>query len=74
MSTTSSPVAHASVDGRALLDVALLRSKAADLRHTASEITSPLSTTYRRRAAELELEAAALAARFGLIEDLQLAA
>jgi hypothetical protein len=74
MSTTTSTPGHVSVDGRALLDVSLLRSKAADLRHTASEIASPLSTTYRRRAAELELEAAALAARFGLIEDLQLAA
>lgn len=62
------------VDGRALLDVALLRSKAADLRLTASDVAAPLSTTYRRRAAELELEAAALAARFGLIEDLELAA
>lgn len=62
------------VDGRALLDVSLLRSKAADLRLTASEIPTPLSTAYRRRAAELELEAAALAARFGLIEDLSLAA
>ena len=58
----------------ALLDVSLLRSKAADLRVTAADIATPLSTTYRRRAAELELEAAALAARFGLIEDLTLAA
>ena len=64
----------AQVDGRALLDVSLLRSKAADLRVTAADIAAPLSTTYRRRAAELELEAAALAARFGLIEDLTLAA
>ena len=62
------------VDGRALLDVSLLRSRAADLRGTAAEVPAPLSTTYRRRAAELELEAAALAARFGLIEDLSLAA
>jgi hypothetical protein len=62
------------VDGRALLDVSVLRSKAADLRVTATEIPTPLSTAYRRRAAELELEAAALAARFGLIEDLSLAA
>jgi hypothetical protein len=57
-----------------LLDVSLMRSKAADLRHTATDIASPLSTTYRRRASELELEAAALAARFGLIEGLELAA
>jgi hypothetical protein len=62
------------VDGRALLDVNLLRSKAADLRQTASEVSPALSTAYRRRAAELELEAAALAARFGLTEDLTLAA
>ncbi len=54
------------VDGRALLDVSLLRSKAADLRLTAAEIPSPLSTAYRRRAAELELEAAALAAKAGV--------
>ena len=70
-----SPLARVSeVDGRALLDVSLLRSKAADLRHTATEVDAPLSATYRRRAAEMELEAAALAARFGLIEDLSLAA
>jgi len=62
------------IDGRSLLDVSLLRSKAADLRLSATDIHAPLSTTYRRRAAELELEAAALAARFGLIEDLTLAA
>ena len=71
--TTISP-SHTTVAGRALLDVALLRSKAADLRLTATEIRTPLSTTYRRRAAEIELEAAALAARFGLIERLDLAA
>lgn len=65
---------HTEINGRALLDVSLLRSKAADLRHTASDIETPLSTTYRRRAAELELEAAALAARFGLVESLELAA
>ena len=41
---------------------------------TATEIRTPLSTVYRRRAAELELEAAALAASFGLVEDLQLVA
>ena len=72
---TASPLTRTShLDGRALLDVSLLRSKAADLRVTAADIDAPLSTTYRRRAAELELEAAALAARFGLIEDLTLAA
>lgn len=73
--TLRSPKTRVSeVDGRALLDVSLLRSKAADLRLTATEIPTPLSVAYRRRAAELELEAAALAARFGLIEDLSLAA
>lgn len=74
-STPTSAVPTASqIDGRMLLDVSLLRSKAADLRLSASDISAPLSTTYRRRAAELELEAAALAARFGLVEDLTLAA
>lgn len=73
MASTTAPH-HSEIDGRSLLDVSLMRSKAADLRLTASGITTPLSTTYRRRAAELELEAAALAARFGLIEDLTLAA
>ena len=73
MSTTKeSPTI--TVEGRHLLDVSLLRSKAADLRLSATEIRTPLSTAYRRRASEMELEAAALAARFGLIEDLQLAA
>lgn len=62
------------LDGRTLLDVSLMRSKAADLRQTASDISPALSSTYRRRAAELELEAAALAARFGLNEELTLAA
>lgn len=62
------------LDGRSLLDVSLLRSKAADLRQTAGDTSPAISTAYRRRAAELELEAAALAARFGLIEDLTLAA
>ena len=72
--TTTTRTRTSEVDGRTLLDVNLLRSKAADLRTTAAEVGAPLSTTYRRRAAELELEAAALAARFGLIEDLSLAA
>lgn len=72
---TAPPITRtAHVDGRALLDVSVLRSRAADLRVTAADIAAPLSTTYRRRAAELELEAAALAARFGLLEDLTLAA
>ncbi|MEQ8842594.1 MAG: hypothetical protein RIB98_16550 [Acidimicrobiales bacterium] len=71
--TTQTPTAS-QIDGRMLLDVSLLRSKAADLRVSAADISAPLSTTYRRRAAELELEAAALAARFGLVEDLTLAA
>ncbi len=69
--TTASP---SLIAGRTLLDVSLLRSKAADLRVSAADLGSPLSTTYRRRAAELELEAAALAARFGLFEELTLAA
>ncbi|MEZ5244017.1 MAG: hypothetical protein R2707_02895 [Acidimicrobiales bacterium] len=72
--TTAQITRTAQVDGRTLLDVSLLRSKAADLRGAASDLGAPLSTTYRRRAAELELEAAALAARFGLIEELTLAA
>jgi hypothetical protein len=67
-------LSHTEVNGRALLDVSLLRSRAADMRLTATEIRTPLSTAYRRRAAELELEAAALAASFGLVEDLQLVA
>jgi hypothetical protein len=74
MSITTPNANPAAVEGRVLLDVALLRSKANDLRVTAVDIGCPLSTTYRRRASELELEAAALAARFGLIEDLRLAA
>ncbi|MEM7140470.1 MAG: hypothetical protein AAF548_05495 [Actinomycetota bacterium] len=71
---TSTEARVSQVEGRALLDVSLMRSKAADLRLTAGDIETPLSTTYLRRAAELELEAAALAARFGLIEQLELAA
>ncbi len=45
-----------------------LRSRAAGLRLTATGIRTPLSTTYRRRAAELELQAAALAAALGFAE------
>ena len=52
-----------------LQDVSLLRSKAADLRLMATDIRTPLSTTYRRRASELELEAAVLAAHLGIVED-----
>ncbi len=75
MNVTPSTLTRVSeVDGRTLLDVSLLRSKAADLRQTAADVSPALSTAYRRRAAELELEAAALAARFGLTEDLTLAA
>ena len=74
MSAATKTPSPTSIEAQVLLDVALLRSKAADLRVTATDIGTPLSTTYRRRASELELEAAALAARVGLIEDLQLAA
>lgn len=56
------------------VDVAVLRSKAADLRCSADRFDGPLAAAYRRRAAELELEAAALAARLGLVEDSPLAA
>ena len=66
--TTESPSAAV------VLEVTRLRSKAADLRQTAGDLDGLLSTTYRRRAAEMELEAAAMAARFGLIESLDLAA
>lgn len=71
---STSTISRAEVEGHNLLDVSVLRSKAADLRLSATEIRTPLSTAYRRRAAELELEAAALAARFGLVEDVALAA
>ncbi len=71
VTTVPAPILH---DGRTLHDVQVLRARAADLRRSAVEIPAPLSTTYRRRASELELEAAALAARIGLAEDLTLAA
>ncbi len=72
--STNATAPH-TVEGHEVVDVALLRSKAADLRLSATEIRTPLSTVYRRRASELELEAAALAARFGLVEPaLQLVA
>jgi len=48
--------------------LAVLRSRAADLRLMATSIRTPLSNTYRRRAAELELQAAAMAAALGLAE------
>lgn len=73
-SSPTSAVPASDIDGRTLLDVTLLRSRAADLRQSATEISMPLSSTYRRRAAELELEAAALAARFGVHESFELAA
>lgn len=59
---------------RTPVDVAVLRSKAADLRRSAEELHGPLAVTYRRRAAELELEATLLAASLGLVEDSPLAA
>ena len=49
-----------------LMEVAVMLSKAGDLRQTADTIDGPLATVYRRRAAELELEATALAARRGI--------
>lgn len=45
--------------------LAALRSRAADLRIMATSIRTPLSNTYRRRAAEIELQAAAMAAGLG---------
>ncbi len=54
--------------------VAVRRSKAADLRETASTLEAPLAVAYRRRAAELELQATALAARLGIDERLLVAA
>jgi len=55
--------------GRSLTDLlASLRSRAADLRIMATSIRTPLSNTYRRRASELELQAAALAAALGFAQ------
>ncbi len=48
--------------------LAVLRSRAADLRLMATSIRTPLSNTYRRRAAEIELQAAALAAGLGFTD------
>jgi len=48
--------------------LAVLRSRAADLRLMATSIRTPLSNTYRRRAAEIELQAAALAAGLGFAD------
>lgn len=59
---------------REITEVAVLRSKAADLRSMAEDLGSPLALTYRRRAAELELQATALAARLGIDERPVLAA
>lgn len=56
------------------VDVSILRSRAADLRVLADELHGPLALTYRRRAAELELEAAARAARHGDVDPGVLAA
>ena len=58
----------------ATTEINVLRSKAADLRATASTLGGPLSQAYRRRAAELELQATALAARLGIDEALVTAA
>ncbi len=73
VTTTTNP-SPSLVDGRTPLEVSVLRSKAADLRLSAADLDTALATTYRRRAAELELEAAALAARLGVAEVLTLAA
>ena len=59
---------------RATSQVAVLRSRAADLRTMAVDLEGPLAFTYRRRAAELELQATALAARLGIDETPVLAA
>ncbi len=48
--------------------LAALRSRATDLRLMATSIRTPLSNTYRRRASELELQAAALAAALGFAQ------
>lgn len=75
MSTaTATKIRPGDVEGRTPLAVNVLRSRAADLRLNATEVVPTLSTAYRRRAAELELEAAALAARIGLVEEVELAA
>jgi len=55
--------------GRSPTDLlAALRSRSADLRLMATSIRTPLSNTYRRRASELELQAAALAASLGFAQ------
>ncbi len=56
------------------VEVTTRRSKAAELRSGAVAFSGPLAIAYRRRAAELELEATAIAARLGYEETLQLAA
>ncbi len=55
-------------------EVAARRSRAVDLRDSAATLEDPLAIAYRRRAAELELEAAVLAARLGGDDRLQPAA
>jgi len=65
LDTIASPRSH-SHDPSQILSA--LRSRAADLRLMATSIRTPLSHTYRRRAAELELQAAALAAGLGFAE------
>ena len=58
----------------ATAEVAVLRSRASDLRRSADGLAEPVAAAFQRRAAELELEASALAARLGIAEPLQLAA
>jgi len=58
---------------RTLDDVAVLRRRAAGLRAQA-HTDDVVALTYRRRAAELELEATALAARLGIDEQRLVAA
>ena len=56
------------------IDVAVLRSRAHDLRRSADGMAEPVAAAFQRRASELELQATALAARLGIAEPLQLAA
>ncbi len=55
-------------------DVTTRRSRAADLRLAALGALEPVAVAYRRRAAELELEATVLAARLGFEEEFERAA
>ena len=52
-----------------LHEVALLRSRAASLRHQAERLDDVLATTYRRRASELEMEAWILEVQAGVPAD-----